>query len=280
VPEHSADLEDPMGGVRRQRLQAAEQITRSLRVWRKAAGAGPVDVQQAAARGISGPGGALPFQDRIQKSFGRHDISHIQAHSDSRAGQSSRAMNALAYATGSDVAFAGTPDLHTAAHEAAHVVQQKGGVQLAGGVSEEGDAHERHADAVADRVVAGESSEALLDKASGVAEPSLQAKAASGAGLAVQFAKPGNKAASQALTSGVVAKKPPALKSGERSGGTGFGNREGLLPADDGGKPITYTEYDVNSYDGKKRDAERIVVGSDGRHWYTSDHYASFSEVK
>jgi ribonuclease T1 len=78
-----------------------------------------------------------------------------------------------------------------------------------------------------------------------------------------------------------VAKKPPALKKGERSGGTSFQNKEGLLPKQDAaGKAITYTEYDVNAYDGVKRDAERVVVGSDGRHWYTGDHYKSFTEIK
>ena len=72
-------------------------------------------------------------------------------------------MRASAFARGNDVAFGGTPDLHTAAHEAAHVVQQAGGVRLADGVGREGDEHERHADAVADHVVRGESAETLLD---------------------------------------------------------------------------------------------------------------------
>jgi len=48
------------------------------------------------------------------------------------------------------------------AHEAAHVIQQRGGVQLKGGVGEAGDAYERQADEVADRVVQGESAEELL----------------------------------------------------------------------------------------------------------------------
>jgi hypothetical protein len=71
-------------------------------------------------------------------------------------------MGAEAFATGNHVAFAGTPSLHTAAHEAAHVVQQRGGVQLKGGVGQVGDQYERHADAVADLVVRGESAEGLL----------------------------------------------------------------------------------------------------------------------
>jgi hypothetical protein len=52
--------------------------------------------------------------------------------------------------------------LHTAAHEAAHVIQQRHGVQLLGGVGEVGDRYERNADAVADRVVAGRSASDLL----------------------------------------------------------------------------------------------------------------------
>jgi hypothetical protein len=71
-------------------------------------------------------------------------------------------MGASAYATGNHVVFDRPPDLHTAAHEAAHVVQQAQGVNLYGGVGEVGDAYERHADAVADRVVAGQSAADLL----------------------------------------------------------------------------------------------------------------------
>jgi hypothetical protein len=71
-------------------------------------------------------------------------------------------MGAEAYATGHHVVFAKEPDLHTAAHEAAHVVQQAKGVHLYGGVGQAGDAYEQNADAVADRVVRGESAEDLL----------------------------------------------------------------------------------------------------------------------
>src|SRR6185295_5830943 len=41
------------------------------------------------------------------------------------------------------------------------------GVQLKGGVGQAGDAYERHADAVADKVVAGESAEPLLSTMAG-----------------------------------------------------------------------------------------------------------------
>ncbi len=56
-----------------------------------------------------------------------------------------------------------TPVQQRAAHEAAHVVQQRRGVQLRDGVGQASDAYEQQADAVADAVVAGESAEALLN---------------------------------------------------------------------------------------------------------------------
>ena len=133
----------------------------------KASGDPDGDVHAAAAAGTSGPGGALPHLDQIQRSFGRHDVGGIQAHQDDRAAEGARAMGATAFATGNHVAFAGAPSLHTAAHEAAHIVQQRAGVQLSGGVGRSGDAYERHADQVADLVVKGESSEALLGQPGG-----------------------------------------------------------------------------------------------------------------
>jgi hypothetical protein len=126
------------------------------------------EVHAAASHGISGTSGLLPHFDAIQASFGHHDVSGIQAHTDANAAAGSRAMGAEAYATGSHVAFASDqPSLHTAAHEAAHVVQQRGGVQLKGGVGQVGDAYEQHADAVAERVVQGKSAGDLLDPYAG-----------------------------------------------------------------------------------------------------------------
>lgn len=122
------------------------------------------DVRRAAVAGTRGPGQALPYLSTIQRSFGRHDISHIVAHTGHEAAAGARAMGATAFATGHHIAFAGPPDLRTAAHEAAHVVQQQGGIQLKGGVGEVGDPHEQHADAVAEVVAAGRSAEGLLDR--------------------------------------------------------------------------------------------------------------------
>ncbi|ACV05253.1 ribonuclease [Kytococcus sedentarius] len=67
--------------------------------------------------------------------------------------------------------------------------------------------------------------------------------------------------------------------------GSTFGNREGLLPAEDRGY---YAEYTVPTPGESDRGARRIVTGgdttprngsSDPEHWYwTADHYESFCE--
>lgn len=132
--------------------------------------------REAAERGVSGSGGPLPHADAIQISFGRHDVSSIRAHVGGLAAGASRAIGATAYALGSSVAFSSTPDLHLAAHEAAHVVQQRAGVSPSRGVGQPGDPYEQHADAVAARVVEGRSAEPLLDRhtAGGSAVPVVQ----------------------------------------------------------------------------------------------------------
>jgi hypothetical protein len=155
---------------RRTSVAALRQIQKKLGGGEASEGA-----HDAAARGVASPTTSLPFADKIQSSFGSaHDVSNIQAHV---GGDSASAMGASAYATGSHVVFDRSPDLHTAAHEAAHVVQQAQGVNLYGGVGEAGDHYERHADAVADRVVAGQSAADLLGAApTGSASTAIQRK--------------------------------------------------------------------------------------------------------
>lgn len=122
----------------------------------------PQRIHQAATRGLSGPGGPLPYLEQIQAAFGAHDLSGVRAYTGSAATAAAREMGASAYAKGKQVAFAGTPSLRTVAHEAAHTVQQRAGVQLEGGVGQVGDPYEQQADRVADAVVAGRSAEPLL----------------------------------------------------------------------------------------------------------------------
>jgi len=117
-----------------------------------------------AERATQGAGEAFPFASQIQSSFGKHDISHARAHFGHEAVQASRQLDARAFTVGNRVAFVGAPDLHTAAHEAAHIVQQRSGAALTGPVDQPDDEFERHADLVADAVVRGESAERLLDQ--------------------------------------------------------------------------------------------------------------------
>lgn len=124
----------------------------------------PVRVHAAAEHGLDGSAGPLPFWSEIQRSFCDHDLGAVVAHTGPEAAAGAVAMGAEAFATGEHVAFAGTPTLHTAAHEVAHVVQQRSGVHLEDGVGKSDDEHERNADAVADRVVRGQTASDLLPR--------------------------------------------------------------------------------------------------------------------
>lgn len=127
--------------------------------------------EDLAKEGTKGAGTTYPFLDQIQASFGGHDLGDIRAHTGPESQQAAEQMGAMGIAYGEDVAFAGPPDLFTAAHEAAHHVQQKAGEGPSGGEGVSGDRHEQHADAVAARVVAGQDASSLLDR---VATPGQQ----------------------------------------------------------------------------------------------------------
>lgn len=129
------------------------------------------DIRLIARNGTAGSAGPLPHLDQIQRSFGpQHDLSGVNAYVGGQAAEAARRIGAEAYTSGEQVAFSATPSLHTTAHEATHVVQQRSGIQIPGGVGTKGDAYERHADAVADSVVAGSSCEHLLGAYSDTAD--------------------------------------------------------------------------------------------------------------
>ncbi|MFZ5479775.1 MAG: DUF4157 domain-containing protein [Myxococcota bacterium] len=107
----------------------------------------------AAAEALESRRASLPHFDAVQRAFGHHDVSGIRV----VMGGDAKETGARAYADGETVTFATAPDLRTVAHEAAHVVQQRGGVR------EATDGLEAQADRVADLVVAGKSAEAELD---------------------------------------------------------------------------------------------------------------------
>lgn len=123
------------------------------------------DVDRIAKEGTAGASDPLPHGATIQACFGHHDISNVRTRTGGAAQAAAEALGANAYARHDRIAFAQSPSLHTAAHEAAHVVQQQsaGAVQFEGALGDASDVHEQHANAVADAVVAGRSAEGLLD---------------------------------------------------------------------------------------------------------------------
>src|SRR5215470_14964726 len=72
----------------------------------------------------------------MEARFG-HDFSRVRVHTDTRAADSARAVNALAYTVGEDVVFgrgqyrpSSADGQRLIAHELTHTIQQAGGVTL------------------------------------------------------------------------------------------------------------------------------------------------------
>jgi hypothetical protein len=169
--------------------------------------ASATSIRQTAAQGITGGGHKVPFADILQPAFGPYlNLDLVRAHTDSSAAASASAIGAKAFATGKNIVFAGSPDLHTVAHELAHVVQQSMGQAPTGGVGSVGDDYERQADAIADRVVAGQSIADLMPAgadamSADIKTDAVQMKEASSAPVP-SAAKPKMAAASQATKPG------------------------------------------------------------------------------
>ena len=121
------------------------------------------DTMAVAAAGTAVAEEVIPFPHRgvIERAFGRG--IPVDAHAGPVASAACRVLGAEAYAAGGEVAFAtGSPDLHTAAHEAAHVLQATAGVNRRAVDGGRGDPLEVHADRAADLVVRGESAAHLF----------------------------------------------------------------------------------------------------------------------
>lgn len=110
---------------------------------------------------------APDVQGEMQSRLG-HDFGDVRVHTDSRASDSAKAVNAHAYTVGSNVVFQRDKYDPTSvegktmlAHELTHVVQQRSGpvdgTSAGGGIklSDPGDRFEREASANADRVMSG-----------------------------------------------------------------------------------------------------------------------------
>jgi RHS repeat-associated protein len=74
---------------------------------------------------------------------------------------------------------------------------------------------------------------------------------------------------------------PSGYKGGRTFKNDGRGGGQTLPKNDASGNPITYREYDVQLYQqGVNRGTERVVRGSDGSSYYTSDHYGTFTKIE
>ncbi len=131
----------------------------------------PAEEQRSPVHDVLSSGGGSPLAPEVRGEMeGRlgHDFSDVRVHTDSRAGDSAKSVNAHAYTVGSDVVFQrdkfdpGSSEGKTMlAHELTHVVQQRSGpvdgTSTDGGikVSDPSDRFEREASANADRVMSG-----------------------------------------------------------------------------------------------------------------------------
>ncbi|WP_219460856.1 ribonuclease domain-containing protein [Nonomuraea rhizosphaerae] len=74
---------------------------------------------------------------------------------------------------------------------------------------------------------------------------------------------------------------PPGYRGGRTFANDGRGGGTILPRVDANGNAITYREWDVNPYTrGVNGGAERVVTGSDGRAYYTTDHYDTFTQFR
>ena len=104
-----------------------------------------------------------PLRKQMENGFG-HDFSGVRVHTDAQADLLNRALGAHAFTVGEHIAFAagryhpGTSGtLRLAAHELTHVLQQRRGLSgsiLCEGIGHPGDAYEREAEQMADRISA------------------------------------------------------------------------------------------------------------------------------
>jgi outer membrane protein OmpA-like peptidoglycan-associated protein len=167
----------PVSGIAFQRKCACGQHTISggectecrrkrLSIQRRAANqAAPATVPPIVHEVLHSPGQPLDPDTRtfMEPRFG-HDFSRVRVHTDTRAGESARAVNALAYTLGQDVVFGAgqyapetTAGKRLLAHELAHTVQQGRGAILTRCPLEVGplsDVCEHEANWVADRITA------------------------------------------------------------------------------------------------------------------------------
>jgi len=225
---------------------------------------------QRRSAGPDGPTEAPPIVHDVLRSAGQpldpatrrfmeprlgHDFGRVRVHADSKADESARAVNALAYTVGQDIVFASgrhAPSTREGreliAHELTHVVQQAGsitGSKLA--VADKSDALEVEAEHIAGRVLnsgtaapAGRSSEKLHRQPDDSSTPATGQEAAT----------PGQGSVPTGATTKTTPVNCPAPKMACQTG-TGFG--AGRL------RTIRF-QHDSADLDGKARYSVRRIA--------------------
>jgi Domain of unknown function (DUF4157) len=159
---HSGLLQRCSGGVeceecRQRRLEGEGMIQRAAVTAAPGNGVPPI-VHEV----LGAPGQPLDKATRtfMEPRFG-HDFSQVRVHSDARAAESARTVNALAYTVGRDVVFGSgryAPETSEGrkllAHELTHVVQQKNSPQFSCQleISDPADTLEREANTIANAI--------------------------------------------------------------------------------------------------------------------------------
>ncbi len=199
----------------------------------------PRRIQREARTGLKGASAPLPHGERIQAAFGHHDLTQVRASIGGSTRTANRRMGALAYTSGDRIGFRDAPSLHLAAHEAAHVVQQREGLRLPDNVGQPGDRWEHHADRVADSVIEGKSAEGLLDE---VAAPGMLETSLPGADANASAASPSDVVQQQITSYAARMFEPPpvtpevASQPQEAAGETEGPRTESPEPEDGGGE--------------------------------------------
>jgi hypothetical protein len=166
-----ADAAAPVG------VQPKLLDTRSVLALQRAAGNAGVntllaDEERSPVRDVVDSGGGEPLDGAtrsLMESRFDNDFSNVRVHTDAKASDSARSVNAHAYTVGSNVVFrsgmyepATERGQRLLAHELTHVVQQRSGpvsgTPAPGGIllSDPSDAFEQAAERNADHVTAGE----------------------------------------------------------------------------------------------------------------------------
>jgi len=137
---------------------------KAKRLQRRAAAPGPRTAPPVVAETLRSSGRPLEASTRaaMEKGFG-HDFGSVRVHTDARAAESARAVEAHAYTVGRDVVFGAdryAPETRAGrgllAHELTHVLQQEGATSTGPPVVRPAsDSWEQEGDAISQKVVDG-----------------------------------------------------------------------------------------------------------------------------